>query len=231
MSSNVDSAVSPGSHAGTGRQDFDTALSPTDDIDSGIQGLKTGCGTDTGRVIAAVPRRRLVGLSRQRPRRPSRSRRYRLAKPRTPAPLAVDLTLPLPAAGRTATPVLQPGRVETQARRLQERGRAGAPVDVGVPDTREALAAGGFPIHPCAEWGDLACVLIIAIGNPPFFSNSVGFNLIRSTSRVQRAKEDLLAEHLPAPIFETPLDVTQELHLLAAHSAVSSGQHANRSVA
>ena len=68
MSSNVDSAVSPGSDAGTRRQDFDTALSPTDGIDSGIQGLKTGCGTDTGRVIAAVPRRRLVGLSGQRAR-------------------------------------------------------------------------------------------------------------------------------------------------------------------
>ena len=49
--------------------------------------------------------------------------------------------------------------------------------------------------------------------------------------RVERAQEDLLAQHLPAPIFEPPFNVAQQFHFLVVHAAVLSSQYANRGIA
>ena len=50
-------------------------------------------------------------------------------------------------------------------------------------------------------------------------------------SCMQRAQEDLLTKHLPASSLEAPLDITQQLHLLAAHAAVLAGQDTYRRIA
>ena len=48
----------------------------------------------------------------------------------------------------------------------------------------------------------------------------------RPASCIQRTQENLLAQHLPASVLETPLDVAQECHFLSAHAAVLPGQQA-----
>ena len=60
--SNVDSAVSPGTDAGTRHQDIDTAPSVPDNIEHGIRGFKVACVSGNGRRIATEPRRGLVGV-------------------------------------------------------------------------------------------------------------------------------------------------------------------------
>ena len=60
--SNVDSAVLPGTDAGTRHQDIDTAPSLPDDIEHGIRGFKVACVSGNGRRIATEPRRGLVGV-------------------------------------------------------------------------------------------------------------------------------------------------------------------------
>ena len=173
---------------GTRRRGIATALSPTDGTEGGIRGLKIGCGADTGRAIATVPRRRPAGPSPQRARDaaaapcaaipargPGRSRHRRLGEHRAPAPFAAGLTPPLPAAGRTAAPVRQPGPAETRALRPRERGRAGPArgrAGVRAPDTRRAPAAGGLPIHPRVGRGDPSCAPAFTIRRsrqPPVF--------------------------------------------------------------
>ena len=64
-------------------------------------------------------------------------------------------------------------------------------------------------------------------------ANNLVFQWVKtqSTASVQGTEENLLTKHLPAPIFKTPLDVTEEFHLLIVHSTMSPRQYTNRSVA
>ena len=236
ISSNVDSAVSPSSDAGTRHQGIDTASGFADDIERGIRESKVARATGNGRAMDADPRRRLVGLSRQR------------ATKTTVAPCAANscadarLIPPLPpdkalhtlfacgrshtaavgggwretrttrrgapaAAGRTATPVRQPGPVDAQALRLQEGAKAG--LERGRRPgarhrrgaRRERLPAyivdvpNGVTCH--VSWFSLS----IAIGEPSLFRNRcrIQSEPIRFTPPAgegKSAREALASAHL-----------------------------------
>ena len=99
------------------------------------------------------------------------------------------------------------------------------------------------PPIPASSSGDSSSNIAAARRDPPppssiASSRTVSLRSHRTDSAVtglqpgpsslaQRTKEDLLAKHLPAPVFESPLDVAKEPHFLAGHSAVSSSQNAN----